>query len=118
MEQTELNNIEEQLKELKDNKTTGQDRAPALQMEPNKIYDIEVDFSKKFEKWEDKTNKAIKVILPITLTVGTTTAKMVFFLNVKNPLYSDILKAGKEGQKRFKICRTGTKAETRYAIVT
>jgi len=38
-------------------------------------------------------------------------------MNVKNPLYSEILRRGVKGQTEFRVSTTGTAKETRYTIV-
>ena len=39
------------------------------------------------------------------------------WLNVKNPLYGQIIESGKKGTIEFRVSTTGTQNDTRYAIV-
>jgi len=86
---------------------------PPIKMEENKLYEIELDYAKPWPQWQDQSTKTIKKIIPIVCNGQ----KMVFFLNVKNPLYSELLKKGKAGQRKFKIIRIGQAKATRYKIV-
>ena len=101
--------------ELKSNTTpTNFETLPALKLLPNKLADVEIDFSKPFNKWEDPVNKGtVKAIIPLTFAG----VKMNFWLNTKNPLYHELLTKAKTGQTKFKILQTGTQKETRYNLV-
>lgn len=72
-----------------------------------------VDFSKPFEKWKDADNDAIKKIIPVK--VGE--AELVWWLNIKNPIYHKIIEKGSEGQTVFKVLQTGSKKTTKYILV-
>lgn len=72
-----------------------------------------VDFSKPFEKWIDNENNAIKKIIPVR--VGE--VNLVWWLNVKNPVYHQIIEKGSEGQTVFKVLQTGNKKTTKYILV-
>lgn len=96
--------------------TATYEKLPSLKLTPNVVTEITIDFSKPFEKWEgldQKGNPVTKKIIPV-LVSGT---RMNFWLNVKNPLYSEIINAGKNGQVGFKILQTGTQANTKYVLV-
>ena len=87
---------------------------PALKMLPNKLVELDIDFSKPFNKWADPVNKGTsKAIIPVTFN----NEKLNFWLNTKNPLYGDLLKQAKLGKTNFKILQTGTQKETRYNLV-
>ena len=87
---------------------------PALKLEENKETIIEVDFSKSFEKWIDPDDTSrISKIIPVKVN-GT---DMVWFLNVKNPTYKDIITSGAAGITKFRILRTGQQKNTRYIIL-
>jgi hypothetical protein len=88
------------------------EKVPSLILEENKVTEIEIDFSEKFQRWSrpDGTTKAI-------IPVVHEGIKKNWWLTVRNPIYKDIVKLGKEGQKKFKIMQTGNKANTRYVIV-
>jgi len=91
------------------------DELPSLQFEENKIVEFTVDFSKPFNKWSGKqgTKDVVKAIIP----VAQAEEKKNLWLNVKNPLYSDIVKRGTEGQTVFKIMQVGSQANTKYNVV-
>ena len=86
---------------------------PYLTLEEDKITEFEVDFSEPFKKYEDIVNSCIKKILPVIHNEE----RKVLFINVRNPLYREILEAGKNGQTKFKVFRTGKQANTRYNLV-
>lgn len=104
--------LQQEAEELKDTAFDGE-RLPALKLEENKIAEIEVDFSKPFETYQDTENESIKKIIPITLKGE----KLVWWLNVRNPVYNQIVQKGIQGQKMFKILQTGTQKNTRYSLI-
>ena len=118
-EQNETQTTEEQknwlTKELEQVKETSFDgeRKPALKLEENKICNIIVDFSSPFEKWIDNENDSVKKIIPVR--VGE--ADLVWWLNVKNPIYHKIIELGAKGQTEFKVLQTGTQKNTKYTLV-
>ena len=108
----ETNWREEEAKQL--TKPSNYEMLPSLKLTPNVVTEITVDFSKPFEKWvgEDaKGNPVTKKIIPCSVN-GT---RMNFWLNVKNPLYAELIKA--QGQTTFKILQTGTAQNTKYMLV-
>ncbi|MFA5395272.1 MAG: hypothetical protein WC346_04560 [Methanogenium sp.] len=107
--------LEEESKTLNINSDFGE-RLPSLKLEVGKVTKFTVDFSKPFNKWnETKNGKTLtKAIIPV-LHKGE---KKNLWLNVKNPLYGQLIEAGKNGQTEFSVSTTGTQADTRYAIVT
>ncbi len=104
--------LAEELKEVKENSFDG-DRKPALVLEENKTIEMTIDFSKAFEKWVDTENNAVKKIIPVR--VGE--ADLVWWLNVKNPVYHQVIEKGSEGQTVFKVLQTGNKKTTKYILV-
>ena len=112
MEQ-QTNWLDQEIAELTTTNPTTFEKLPSLKLLPNKITEIEVDFSLPFQKWNDSIHKSTKAIIPVT-SAGT---KMNFWLNVKNPLYGLICNAGKKGQCKFKIIQTGTAQDTKYNLV-
>lgn len=91
------------------------ERRPALKVEENKMVDIEVDFSKPWDKWENKENGSIKKIIPVTNMSDNN--KYYFWLNVANPLYRELLTFGLNGVTRFRVLRTGQAKATKYILV-
>lgn len=88
---------------------------PSLKLTPNVVTDLEIDFSNPFQKWEGENNgkPVIKKIVPVTVAGN----KMYWWLNVKNPVYSEIIKLGSEGQRKFRVLQTGTQQNTKYVLV-
>ena len=106
-----INNwIEEETKTLQ-TQPVGE-RYPALKLEVNKIVSFKIDFSNPFNKWSDGKG-VTKALIPVTHKEE----KKILWMNVKNPLYSELLMRGKKGQDTFKISTTGSAKETRYTIV-
>jgi hypothetical protein len=88
---------------------------PGLKLVPNVVTEIDIDFSKPFEKWSGENNgkPVTKKIIPVSINGNL----FHWWLNVKNPVYGEILKLGLQGQSRFRILQTGTQANTKYVIV-
>jgi len=88
---------------------------PSLQLKPGVIAEIKIDFTKPFEVWNgEQGGKTItKKIVPVTFEG----ASLNWWLNVKNPIYRELMVLAKEGQTAFKILQSGEKANTRYVLV-
>lgn len=99
--------------ELIKNTTSYEDRLPALKLEENKITEITIDFSKEFEKWTDDESGSVKKIIPVKVKDQS----FVWWLNVRNPVYAQIIQKGASGQTTFKILQTGSKQNTKYNLV-
>lgn len=84
---------------------------PSLKLEAGKITTFTIDFSNPFGKWTD--GKVIKKIIPVTHKGE----KKNLWLNVKNPLYKELINRGTKGQTTFKVSTIGSQSETRYTIV-
>lgn len=112
IEEKDINWLDEELKIVKETSFDGE-RKPALQLEENKTITITIDFSKPFEKWVDTENDAVKKIIPVR--VGE--VDLVWWLNVKNPIYHKIIELGSKGQTIFKVLQTGNKKTTKYILV-
>ncbi len=104
--------LDDELTEVKENSFDGE-RKPALVLEENKTIEMTIDFSKPFEKWVDNENDALKKIIPVR--VGE--VDLVWWLNVKNPVYHQIIEKGSKGQTVFKVLQTGNKKTTKYILV-
>ena len=89
------------------------EKRTALKLAPNKVVEMEIDFSKPFYKYEDKIHKSWKAVIPIT--VGQD--KMYWWVNIKNPIYRTLCERGKAGIKTVKVIQTGYQADTRYSLV-
>lgn len=113
-EQTEVADwMIDELNELDTQTTFDGEKLPGLQFEENKIVTFTIDFSNKFEEYDDQQNKCIKAIIP----VEHKSEKKILWLNKKNPLYKDIIRAGKIGQTVFSVNQTGSQANTKYNLV-
>ncbi|GAF70136.1 unnamed protein product [marine sediment metagenome] len=115
IEETETQNndwLNEEAEKLKENAFDGEHK-PALKLEENKIVKMTIDFSEEFRKWVDPDNGNIKKIVPVK--VGE--VELVWWLNVKNPIYGEIIKKGAEGQTEFRVMQTGSQASTKYNLV-
>jgi hypothetical protein len=85
-------------------------------MEPNKIYDIIIDISKPFEKYNTTNTKGqniTKAIIPILHNQE----KKIWWLNTKNPTYKELLQEIRQGRTKFKVIQVGNQADTRYNII-
>lgn len=91
------------------------DELPSMKFEENKILEIVIDFTNQFQKWTgEQGNKTVtKAIIPVTHKE----TKMNWWLNVRNPVYALLVKAGTEGKTKFRILQTGKQADTKYTIV-
>lgn len=93
------------------------EKLESLKLENGKVITFKVDFSNPFKKWnkqEINGKTTTKAIIPVTHKE----TKKNLWLNVKNPLYSQLLEAGKKGIVEFKVSTVGTQNDTRYTIVT
>lgn len=104
--------LAEEEKTFKNTDTTFE-QLPSLKLVPNVITEFDIDFSKPFQKWSDETNKTMKAIIPVTVNGQ----KMNWWLNTKNPVYAEVIRAGKVGKTHFKILQTGTLKNTKYTLV-
>jgi len=89
---------------------------PNLKFPENEVIKITIDFSKPFQKWtgiDDNDKSICKSIIPCTVKGE----KFYFWCNTKNPIYRELIRAGRDGQDTFKILRTGQRKQTRYALV-
>ena len=111
--ETQQNWLDEEAKQFTSQATY--EELPSLKLQPNVIAELTIDFSKPFQEWKgEQSGKTItKKIIPVTLA-GT---KMNWWVNVKNPIYRELITAGKAGTTVFKILQTGTQANTKYVIV-
>ena len=89
------------------------EQVEGLKMVENKLYEIDVDVSKPWEKWIDNTNGVVKKIIPVMFE----DKPYNFWLNTANPLYKALLERCQTGQTVFKITRTGKAKDTRYNIL-
>jgi len=112
IENNEIDWLKKEAETLKEISFDGE-RLPALKLEENKIKEVEVDASKEFEVWKDPESNAIKKLVPVTVKGE----KFIWWLNVRNPVYSQIIDLLQQGKNKFKILQTGTQNKTRYALI-
>ena len=103
--------LQEEVENLQETTFDG-DHKPALKLEENKVVTMTIDFSEPFQKWNDTENAVVKKIIPVT--VGA--VDFVWWLNVRNPIYAEIIKRGAEGQTTFKVIQTGSQKNTKYSL--
>ena len=91
------------------------EKKPALKLETGKITSFEINFEKPFEIWNTENNgkKITKAIIP----VKHENIDKILWLNKHNPVFAEIIHAGRTGQKTFKIFTSGTQADTKYSLV-
>ena len=91
------------------------EQLPSLKLTPNMITELTVDYSKPFPSWTGESNgkPMIKKIIPVTVNG----IRMNWWLNVKNPMYKQVLELGAAGTHTFKVLQTGTQASTKYVLV-
>lgn len=96
---------------------TQYEELPSLKLQPNIVTEFDIDFEKPFRDFLEKDEKGniLKTtkIIPVTFHGE----RMNFWLNVKNPVYREIITLGKEGQTKFKVLRTGSQQNTKYVLV-
>jgi len=112
IETPDTNWLAKELETVKETSFDGE-RKPALKLEENKITTMTVDFTKPFESWNDTENGSVKKILPVK--VGE--VELVWWLNVKNPIYHKVIELGSKGQTQFKVLQTGNQKNTKYTLV-
>jgi len=105
--------LDEEAKKIAESKNY--EELPSLKLVPNVVTELVIDFSKPFEKWtgENQGKQVTKKIIPVSLNG----VRMVWWLNVKNPIYREIIALGQIGQNKIKILQTGTQANTKYVLV-
>ncbi|MHA1693659.1 MAG: hypothetical protein ACTSUG_00240 [Candidatus Helarchaeota archaeon] len=104
--------IKKEVEMLKETAFDGE-RKPSLKLEENKVITMTINFSEPFQRWEDKENNIIKKIIPVKVNGE----ELVWWLNVKNPIYGEIIKKGSEGQTEFKVMQTGSQKNTKYNLI-
>jgi hypothetical protein len=105
--------LQEELAEVKSTQTFEGEKKPALQFEENKITEFDVDISTAWAKWFDEDNKSTKKIIPCKHK-GT---DYVWWLNVKNPVYRDVVESCANGVTHFKLLQVGKGKSTKYTLV-
>lgn len=105
--------LDNELKMLNETSTFDGEKLPSLELIENKIVEFTIDFNKKFEFYDDMDNKTIKKIIPVTHEG----VKKIWWLNVRNPIYRQVIEKGREGINSFKVMQVGNKQTTRYNLI-
>ena len=108
----EMTWIEQELTNLHSTATPTGEKLPSLKLESGKITKFSIDFSNKFNTWTSPDG-VTKAIVPVTHKGE----KKNLWVNIKNPLYSQLIQRGAKGQKDFAVSTVGNQKETRYTIV-
>lgn len=108
--------LEEESEVLAMNQPPKFEQLPALKLVENKITEIEIDFSKPFQKHTIKSMNGLSVIKAIIpCKVGA--ENKIWWMNIKNPVYKEIIDFGKKGKTKFKIFQVGNQNKTQYKLV-
>lgn len=117
---TNTNWLDEEQNALSKGNTYSGTKLPALKMvekinDKTVVYTLEIDCSEPFKKWStfDNGKETNKAIIPLTHEGE----KKVWWLNVLNPTYKEIIQRLSQGQRTFKIIQIGSQAQTRYSII-
>ena len=88
-------------------------RKPSLVLEENKITSFEIDLSEgPFPTYRGEEG-IVKKMIPV-IHNGE---KKTFWINVKNPVYRQLLKGLDSGKTSFKVTRIGSMNNTRYNLL-
>jgi len=97
------------------------ERLPSVQFAENQITRMEIDATEQFRKWDDQENNKTKVIIPCMATIEGKKQKANWWLNIKNPVYKDVIHRCKAAEDKSKvsvgIIQTGSKQATKYNLV-
>lgn len=99
--------------------TANYEKLPGLKMAENKITELTLDVSNKFETYTG-TSQDGKPIVKAIIPVVVNGERMNWWLNKKNPVYHQLLDKAKlsaTDKLTLKIVRTGQAQATKYAIV-
>jgi hypothetical protein len=113
-EQNIKNWLEEEANSLK--QPTQFEELPALKLQPNVVVELEVETKVEWNKWigqDMKGNTITKKIIPVVLNG----VRMNWWLNVRNPLYREIVMMCAKGHNQVKVLQTGTQQNTKYVLV-
>jgi len=114
-QETNINSwLAEEKKMLEENKPVGNGEIlPGFKPEENKIIELMIDAAEPFKKWENPEDGVIKKLIPVIVD----NERFIWWLNVKNPVYSEIIDKLNDGVVNFKVLRVGQKQNTRYTLV-
>ncbi len=97
------------------------ERLPGPVFEENKITVLTLNMTEPFKKWTDPENGKIKAIIPCESLVEGEVKNCNWWLNLKNPIYRDVVRLGREAKDRakvvVKVLQSGSKSTTKYLLV-
>ncbi len=103
------------------------EKLPKFKLEEKKVKKIHIDFEKdypfqeyrKTEESKDKMTGEKVTIEKVTkmIPVVHNGERLLWWLNVKNPAYRELLERHKLGQSDFNITQIGNQSETKYEFV-
>jgi len=88
----------------------------SMKFQENVIAEIEIDFSQPFQKWNTTSMKGTPITKAL-IPIKHTNINKIWWLNVQNPLYREIIHQGREGITKFKVLQTGNQQNTKYVLV-
>lgn len=113
-ENIEFNNKDWIENEINDLESKKMDKIPSLIFEEDKLTEFLVDFNKPFDQWIDPVDGKIKKIIP----VNHEGERKNLWLNIKNPLYIELLKTYVETNNNyFKVIQIGNNQNTKYKLI-
>lgn len=108
----QMNWMEQELTNIHNTSTPTSEKLPSLKLESGKITKFSIDFTTKFNTWTSPDG-VTKAIIPVTHKGE----KKNLWVNIKNPIYGQLIQRGAKGQKDFAVSTVGSQKETRYTIV-
>ena len=109
---TQTNWLQEEIETLNEHRTDYEDKE-SLFFEEGKMTTFIINADIPFDKWVDQKNDVVKKIIPV---VHNEVSKNLW-LNVKNPLYSELIRELYDGKRTFTVFQTGSAKETKYTLV-
>jgi hypothetical protein len=111
----------EQEEQLVSQPTASFEKRPSPVFVENRITVVWIDFSKPFDKWQDPDTGKVKAIIPCESLVSGKRERCFWWLNLKNPVYKDIIRAGRKantsGLVEVRVTQTGSKENTKYILI-
>lgn len=94
------------------------ERLPTFKLVPGKVVSFTVKVSgEPFGEYRDQEKGVIKKIIPVYGKQDGVEGDYNLWLNVKNPLYKEMLDKLAQGVTKFFVSTSGSQDKTRYALV-
>ena len=97
------------------------EKLPSPVFSDGKITIMNIDARQPFQKWTDPETKKTKAIIPCTSDVEGKAQKCNWWVNLKNPIYKDVIHRCQEVEDKggvlVKILQSGTQDKTRYTLI-